>query len=304
MRRATAHAPNLFARRKASSRQLIRQFVVVREHARIFVPKTNDDGTCQGRKINHELRFESVLAVPKHIRQNEAPLGVRIVNLDRLTRHGRNNITRPLRIAVRHIFHQADQTNRVYFRFTASERLHQSGDRAGAAHIPFHVLHAGPGLQRDTAGIESHALADECNWLFGFGRSVPSHNGDLAFTNGPLADAQERTHAKLLHLFLAKNLDLNAQFRKGLHLFRKTRRVEDIRWLRDEIAGKENAVRDLLERTKRPPGSRRSLHAKGKHLQRRFRIDFFFRPILVEAIAPEQRAVGYIRRRARQIATR
>ena len=38
---------------------------------------------------------------------------------------------------------------------------HRAGDGAGAAHVPLHRFHAGGGLDRDAAGVEGDALADE-----------------------------------------------------------------------------------------------------------------------------------------------
>ena len=42
----------------------------------------------------------------------------------------------------------------------ASRRISPMTD-AGAGHVPFHVAHAGGRLDRDAAGIEGDALADE-----------------------------------------------------------------------------------------------------------------------------------------------
>jgi hypothetical protein len=45
--------------------------------------------------------------------------------------------------------------------------VHEARDRARAAHVPLHVLHARRRLDGDAAGVEAHALADEGDGLLG-----------------------------------------------------------------------------------------------------------------------------------------
>ncbi len=47
----------------------------------------------------------------------------------------------------------------------AGERVHEADDGSGAAHVALHVLHAAGRLDRDAAGVEGHALADEGDGL-------------------------------------------------------------------------------------------------------------------------------------------
>src|SRR5690606_39692221 len=94
-----------------------------------------------------------------------------------------------LRVAVRHILNQPDHANHIDLRLPPGERLHQPGDGARTAHIPFHVFHARGGLQRDAAGIEADALADERERLapgFAARRAVPLHDDEAALARRAL----------------------------------------------------------------------------------------------------------------------
>ena len=55
----------------AGRRQLLRQPVVVTEHAAVFVTETDNDCARQRRQIDHEAGLEARLGVPQHIGQNE-----------------------------------------------------------------------------------------------------------------------------------------------------------------------------------------------------------------------------------------
>ena len=47
------------------------------------------------------------------------------------------------------------------FALRAGKRMHQPDHAGRARHVALHVLHAGGRLDRNAAGVEAHALADE-----------------------------------------------------------------------------------------------------------------------------------------------
>ena len=67
----------------------------------------------------------------------------------------------PDRVAVGHVLDQADDADHVGLGLARGERMHEADDAGRAAHVAFHVLHAGGGLDRDAARIETDALADD-----------------------------------------------------------------------------------------------------------------------------------------------
>ena len=107
----------------------------------------------------------------------------------------------------------------------SASALHQPGDHAGAAHVPLHVPHALAGLQRDAAGVEGDALADEGDRrlvLALAAGALPLQHHQLALARRALADAEQRAHAELAHLLLAQHLDLDAEIRQLLAPWRRS----------------------------------------------------------------------------------
>ena len=67
---------------------------------------------------------------------------------------------------------RAQTADDVGLRLAPGDQAHGAGDGAGAAHVPLHVFHAAGRLQRDAAGVEGDALADQRDRLPGsWGRS-------------------------------------------------------------------------------------------------------------------------------------
>ena len=89
---------------------------------------------------------------------------------------------------------------------------HGADHGRAARHVVLHLLHAVGGLDREAAGIERHALADQAQVraLSRFrGRAVAQddHRGRLGAAHG---DAEQRAHAELLHAVLIENLAFEA----------------------------------------------------------------------------------------------
>ena len=60
-----------------------------------------------------------------------------------------------------HVLDAADDADDIDLGLARGKRVHQAGHGGRAAHVALHVLHAGGRLDRDAAGVEDHALADE-----------------------------------------------------------------------------------------------------------------------------------------------
>src|SRR5690606_15626198 len=129
----------------------------------------------------------------------------------------------------------ADDADRVHLRLAAGQRAHRAGHRRGAAHVALHVPHSVGGLDRDAAGVEADALADEADRLFALRAAVPAHDRELRLAAAALAHAEKRGHAELLHLLLTQHLDLEAVLLQRLHALREAFRIDDVRRLVDEI---------------------------------------------------------------------
>ncbi len=121
--------------------------------------------------------------------------------------------------------------------------MHEPGHGRGAAHVGLHLLHAVGRLQRDAAAVETDPLADEGDGSrLGVGPAVPADHRQLAFTDAAQAHAQQRAHAKLAHLGLAENLDLQAKLLEHLHAPRELFRVKHVCRFGNQVAGEHHAV--------------------------------------------------------------
>ena len=112
-------------------------------------------------------------------------------HLDGLSGHGGDDVARALGLAVRHVFHKADDADGIHLCLSGSKSMHEAGNAGRTAHIALHVAHAGAGFQRDAAGVEGDALADESNGLRALFAAQPLHHGELAFALRTFADAEE-----------------------------------------------------------------------------------------------------------------
>ena len=119
------------------------------------------DRAGQRREIDHEFRLELLGHVPEHVGQHEAAFGVGVDDLDGLARHRGDDVAGPLRVAVGHVLDEADGADGVDLGLARGQRMHQADDAGRAAHVALHVLHAAGRLDRNAAGVEADALADE-----------------------------------------------------------------------------------------------------------------------------------------------
>src|SRR5205085_5243852 len=122
---------------------------------------------------------------------------VGVDDLDGLTRHRGNDIARPLRVTIRHVLDKADGADHVSARLARGERMHQADYAGSAPHIALHVFHAGRGFDRNAAGVEAYALADEGNRAIAFLAAVPAHDHGAAGLRRTLPYAEQRAHPEL-----------------------------------------------------------------------------------------------------------
>ena len=143
---------------------------------------------------------------------------------------------------------RADDADGVDLRFTRGQRLHEAGDASGARHVALHVLHAGGALDRDAAGVEAHALADESDRRLAGLAAVPAHHHDAALACGALADAEQRVHAELLHRLEVEHFDRDAGFFQRQRAAGEFFRIEHVGGFVHEVARQQHAAGDRLAR--------------------------------------------------------
>ena len=176
----------------------------------------------------------------------------------------------------------------------------RAGDGGRARHVALHALHAGADLDRQAAGIETHALAHQRDGLGAFLAAIPLHHHQLAFARRALAHAQQRAEALLLHFGFAQNFDLHAQLRQlRLGAAGEFRRIKKIRRLVHQIAGEENAVGHRRQARMRLLRRRHIAGDDTQGLQLLFVFIQIAGAILVESIAFQTGAEGQMRRQLR-----
>ena len=100
----------------------------------MFVAQADDHRPGQRGEIDDSLGMMLPLHPSDTIAQHQAPFGVGIEYLDRLSGHRGQDVAGPDRVAVGHILDQAANADDVRLGLSRGQRLHRANHRAGAAH--------------------------------------------------------------------------------------------------------------------------------------------------------------------------
>ena len=131
-------------------------------------------------------------------------------------RHGGDHVPGTLSGPGRHVLGQPEHADHVGPGLAPGKRLHGAEHGGGAAHVPFHLLHAGGRLEGETAGIEAHALADQRDRRL-IGRAAgPAQRRDARLARAALADREQRLHTETLQRGAVVYLDFQAKRRPKL----------------------------------------------------------------------------------------
>ena len=91
----------------------------------------------KGGQIDHEFRLQSLVHIVQHVGEHEAAFGIGIDDLDRLSRHGGDDVARPLRLAVGHILHHPMMPTALTLALRAASALHKADNAGRALMSPF-----------------------------------------------------------------------------------------------------------------------------------------------------------------------
>src|SRR5579862_704523 len=140
--------------------QLAHQRLVIAHHARMMMAERHDAGAGEGRQIDHRRRPEPSRVV-QGVAKDQPSLGVGVENLDRLTRGAGRDIAGLDGLAARHVLDRGDEPDDVQRKAQRCGEGDRGNYRGGAAHVEFHLVHAGGILERDPATVESDTLAHQ-----------------------------------------------------------------------------------------------------------------------------------------------
>ncbi len=107
-------------------------------------------------------------------------------------------------------------------------------------------------LDRNAAGIETNALADEGDRLLAALAAVPAHDHGAAGLRRALGDAEQRAHAKFRHRLDVENLDVDAELAQLAGAAGEFLGKQHVRRLVDEFARDDDAVDDMSVRARTP----------------------------------------------------
>ena len=97
----------------------------------------------------------------EHIGQDQPPFGIGVEDLDRLAAAGSQHVAQLIGVAAKHVFHQPREADHIHRQLQQGDGLHRAEHGCGACHVAFHGLHAVGRLNREAAGVERDAFADE-----------------------------------------------------------------------------------------------------------------------------------------------
>ena len=153
----------------------------------------------------------------------------------------------------RHVFDKTDGADRVHIGLAFRESLHETDDTGRSSHVAFHILHPGCGFDRNAAGVETNALADESDRLrFGLGTvlgafpAAPAHDDGAALASRPLPNPEKRAHAEFAHCGIIEDRNLDAVLLKRQGAIGELFRIEDVRRFVDKRAGSQHSGRHRL----------------------------------------------------------
>ena len=108
----------------------------------------------------------------------------------------------------RHVLARGIDADDVDLEPHLGHRAQRAEDRAGAAHVVLHLVHRVARLERDAAGVERDALADEHHRRFLRLAAVVGHDDQLRRFDRTVRDRQEGAHLESFHVLAVEHLDL------------------------------------------------------------------------------------------------
>ena len=201
------HPPDAIGGGLSGGDDLFGEMIILGEKPRRVLAQCNHAGAGQGGQIDHQLRVEA-LAVGECVAEDESAFGIRIEDLDGLARHAGHDVPGFVGVAVGHVLRRGDDADQVDRQAQLAGRKHGPEDTGAAAHVVLHLVHVRGRLDRDAAGVEGEALADQHDRL---GVGLPAavvHDDELGRLATPARDREEGAHLELLHVGLFEDLGL------------------------------------------------------------------------------------------------
>ena len=125
-------------------------------------PLAQRDHLATGQGGGLEQVVGAVRAGAGHrVAEDHPALGVGVEHLDPLAVEHGDHVTRPVAGARRHVLRHRQVAGHRHGRLERGDRQHRRADGRRAGHVGLHLPHALRRLDRDAAGVEGDALADQ-----------------------------------------------------------------------------------------------------------------------------------------------
>ncbi len=208
--------PGVISTRRGGRQNQPGPLLVVRHDSGVVVAQGDHDRARERREVD-EVRRSLPAGVRERVGEHEPSLGVGVRDLDRLAVERGHDVAGPVRPPARHVLAGRHDREHAQRKPELRDRPHGRDDGTAAGHVAFHLLHAGGGLDRDTAGVERDRLADEAedDALHGV-LGLVAEDDQAGLRLRALGDGGERAHAGRLDLGPAPDLDREAAARRDL----------------------------------------------------------------------------------------
>ena len=140
--------------------QLVGELLVVGEKTGGDMAERDDAGAGERGDIDHHVGFQA-LSVGEGVAKDQAALRIGVEDLHRLPRERGHHVAGLHGMAAGHVLAGRNDAHDVDRGLHAGERADRAEHAAGARHVELHLVHLARGLDRDAAGIEGNALADQ-----------------------------------------------------------------------------------------------------------------------------------------------
>ena len=225
--------------------QFLGKFVVIAEQAAGDMPQRDDTGAGEGGQVDDGIRFE-LRRVSQCVAQHQTALRIRVQYFDSLAGHRSDDVARLGGGAGRQVLTARNDTDHVQLQPHLGNGLHGAEHAGRTAHVIFHLVHFGAGLERDAAGIERDALADQHDGFLFLVRPVIFQRDQLGRLFAAARDGEESAHAQLAHILFFQHggLDLFVRLAQCQGLGGEVGRGADIARQIAKSLGQCHAMRD------------------------------------------------------------
>ena len=166
--------PEFVAAFARGGQEPVGQFLIVGHQAAGNVAEGDDARAGEGGGVDEGGGFE-LRGVGEGVAEDEAAFGVGVEDFDGGAVHGGYDVAGFACARVGHVFAGGDDGDEVDRQAGFGGGGECADDAGRAAHVVFHFVHRFAGFERDAAGVEGDAFADEDDGRgFGVGRARPA----------------------------------------------------------------------------------------------------------------------------------